>query len=85
MDIRQQFGQILRDIRTAHELTQEELAFRAGMNVTYLSDIERGRSAPSLAMLVDLAKGLDLHPADLIKGLVIEDHDAPPQRKRPRD
>ncbi|MBF0326938.1 MAG: helix-turn-helix transcriptional regulator [Alphaproteobacteria bacterium] len=86
MDVREQFGRILRDLRKAQGLTQEELAFRAEMNVTYLSDIERGRWNPSLAMLVDLARGLGLHPADLLKGLVIEPQDAPPTgRKRPKE
>lgn len=85
MDIREQFGRTLRELRTAQGLTQEELAFRAGMNVTYLSDIERGRWNPSLAMIVDLGRGLGVHPSDLLKDIVV-DPDAPPSgRKRPKD
>ena len=83
MDIREQFGRQLREFRTSQELTQEELAFRSNMNVTYLSDLERGRNNPSLAMIVDLARALGLHPADLLKGLVITEADAPPSRRRP--
>ena len=84
MDVRTQFGRILRDLRTARDLTQEELAYRAGMDVTYLSDLERGRWNPSLAMLVDLARGLGLHPSELIKGLRVEAGGTPPVRKRSR-
>jgi len=85
MDIRQQFGSILRGHRTGRNLTQEELAFRAGMSVPYLSDIERGRSAPSLAMLIDLALALEIHPADLLRGLDMADVARDGGRKRPKD
>ena len=85
MDIREQFGRILREIRTEKGLTQEELAFKAGMNVTYLSDLERGRWNPSLAMLVDLAQALGLHPTDLVRGLVLDPCQDPPKRRRPEE
>lgn len=85
MDIREQFGRTLRDLRNDQGLTQEELAFRAGMNVTYLSDLERGRWNPSLAIIVDLACGLAVHPSQLLRDIVV-DPDAPPSgRKRPRE
>lgn len=85
MDVRQQFGRLLREHRTRKGFTQEELAFRAGMNVTYLSDIERGKSAPSLSLLVDLAIALDAQPADLLVGLALEKLSRDGGRKRPRD
>lgn len=85
MDIREQFGRSLRALRTAHALTQEELAFRAGMNVTYLSDLERGRWNPSLAMIVDLARALDVHPSILVADIVVDPNAEPSGRKRPKD
>lgn len=85
MDIREQFGHILREARTDKGLTQEELAFRANMNVTYLSDIERGRSAPSLAMLVDLAVALEIHPAELLRAVSVDGITQSAGRKRPKD
>lgn len=85
MDIREQFGRAVREMRTAQGLTQEELAFRAGMNVTYLSDLERGRWNPSLAMIVDLASGLDVHPSQLLKDIVVNPEAPPSGRKRPKD
>jgi transcriptional regulator with XRE-family HTH domain len=85
MDLRKQFGRILRDLRNARNLTQEELAYRASMDVTYLSDLERGRWNPSLAMLADLARGLDVHPSELLKNLKIDPRGTrPPARKRSR-
>jgi transcriptional regulator with XRE-family HTH domain len=85
MDIREQFGRILRDTRTAKGLTQEELAFRAGMSVPYLSEIERGRSSPSLTLLVDLAAALEISLAELFKDVRIEEARRDGGRKRPKD
>lgn len=82
MDVRTQFGRILRGLRRARNLTQEELAHRAGMDVTYLSDLERGRWNPSLAMLIDLAHGLGVHPSKLLEDLKVEPRRTPPTRKR---
>ncbi|WP_244909748.1 helix-turn-helix domain-containing protein [Nitrospirillum viridazoti] len=88
-DIRVQFGKLLRGRRRERGLTQEELAFRAGMDVTYLSDLERGKWNPSLAMIVDLARGLSVHPSELLIGLQVDQADATgtedpilPERKR---
>ncbi|WP_451998914.1 helix-turn-helix domain-containing protein [Azospirillum argentinense] len=53
-------------------LFQKELVFGAGMSVPYLSDLERGRSNPSLAMVVDLARALATHPSVMLAGLIIE-------------
>lgn len=50
-------------------LSQEELAFRADMSVPYLSDLERGRWNPSLAVMVDLADALEIAPAELLIGI----------------
>ena len=82
MDIRRQFGRILRGFRTERGLTQEELAFRADMDVTYLSDLERGRWNPSLAIIVDLAAALAIHPSTLLRGMVVGTSAKKPSRKR---
>ena len=55
------------------------------MSVPYLSDLERGRSSPSLAMVVDLARGLETHPSLMLSDLIIDSVGEPPRRKRPKD
>jgi transcriptional regulator with XRE-family HTH domain len=85
MDISQQFGRILRKVRTSKGLTQEELAFRADMSVPYLSDIERGRSSPSLALIVDLAVAMEVHPAELLQELDPAAASHGGERKRPKN
>jgi transcriptional regulator with XRE-family HTH domain len=84
-DVRTQFGRILRKIRSDKGMTQEDLAGRAGMSVPYLSDLERGRWNPSLAMLVDLARGLSIHPSELLEDLAVDAEGIPPSRRRPEE
>lgn len=48
-------------------ISQEELASRAGLHRTYISDIERGARNPSLKTLCRLAEALELTTSDLIK------------------
>ena len=85
MDVRKQFGQILKRMRAERGLTQEELAFRAGMNVTYLSDIERGESSPSLVMLADIACALDVQLSELLRDVEVLPRQSGNGRKRPKD
>ena len=59
------FGEMLRRLRTAAALSQEELAERAGLSQRGISDLERGaRRAPHLSTVRLLAGGLALCPAD---------------------
>ena len=57
-------GQLLRRLRTAAALSQEELAERAGLSVRALSDLERGvHHAPRLETVRMLADALALAEA----------------------
>jgi transcriptional regulator with XRE-family HTH domain len=69
MDIRLQFGKRIRFLREQQSFTQEELAHRAEMNVTYLSDLERGRWNPTLEKIARLSKALRLSPSALLEGV----------------
>jgi transcriptional regulator with XRE-family HTH domain len=57
---------VIRERRTRAGLTIEAFAERAGMNTTYLSDIERGRQNPSLRKIEDLAAALDISASALL-------------------
>jgi transcriptional regulator with XRE-family HTH domain len=56
-------GKRLRQLRDVSELTQEQLAEAAKLAAKHLQDIERGRTNPTVATLVGLAKalGVELH------------------------
>jgi len=51
----------------ARGLTQEQLAFAAKIDLTYLGGIERSRRNPSLLVLVRIAAALKTEPAELLK------------------
>lgn len=56
----------VRERRELLRLSQEEVAHRARLHRTYISDIERGARNLSLKSLVDLARALELSTSELI-------------------
>lgn len=67
MDVVIQFGKNVRALRDDAGLSQEELAFRAGMKRTYLSDLERGTRNPTVRALGRLADALAVAPSRLLE------------------
>ena len=67
MDWRAIVGRNVRRLRQARELTQEQLAFEAGLDLTYVGGIERGKRNPSLLVLAKLAAALRAEIADLVR------------------
>jgi transcriptional regulator with XRE-family HTH domain len=59
----------LKELRRARDLTLKELAARSGLSVSYLSDLERGRTTPPLPTLEMLAGALDITVLDLLTGV----------------
>jgi transcriptional regulator with XRE-family HTH domain len=59
-DLGPALGARIKELRKQAGISQEELADRAGMHWTYLSDLERGRQTPTLDMVNRLARGLDV-------------------------
>jgi len=64
--IEKQLGKRVRRFRETQKLSQEELAYRAGVHRTYLGGIERGERNPSLKNLAAIAKALNVRLADLV-------------------
>ncbi len=58
--IEKQFGEKVRKLRLARNLSQEELAFKSGVHRTYLGGIERGERNPSLKNIAAIAKALNV-------------------------
>jgi transcriptional regulator with XRE-family HTH domain len=48
----------VRKLRQQRKLTQEQLAFAAAIDLTYLGGIERGRKNPSLMVMARIADAL---------------------------
>jgi transcriptional regulator with XRE-family HTH domain len=67
MDLREVFAANLRRLRHETGLSQEELAYEAGVNRTYISKLEKGMSHPGLEIIGKLAAVLAVEPAALLK------------------
>lgn len=63
------FGSCLRKMRREADLSQEELAFRAGIHRTYVSLLERGLKSPSLDVLFRICSAVGQDLKDLIAEL----------------
>jgi len=64
----------IRKARVLARLSQEELAKQAGINRTYLSQLENGHSSPTLDILEKIARALGMNPTELLA-------EAPPARE----
>jgi transcriptional regulator with XRE-family HTH domain len=62
---RSQLGQRIRVLRETLSLTQEQLAEKAGISVSYLSMIERAQRTPHVETLVSLAAALGITVSQL--------------------
>lgn len=59
----------LKELRTNREMTLKDVAARSELSVSYLSDIERGRTTPTLATLEALARAFEISVVDLLTGV----------------
>jgi len=59
-------GENVRASRLAMGISQEELAFRAELDRTYISQIERGIGNPSLGVLLKISTVLGADVAELL-------------------
>lgn len=57
-------GKRIRDLRNAKGMKVTELARKAYISQPYLSDIEKGRTIPSLDKLISLCEALDISLSD---------------------
>jgi transcriptional regulator with XRE-family HTH domain len=67
MMIRETFAANLRDRRITRNISQEELAHRAGLDRTYISSLERCVYSPTIDVVQKIADVLETSAADLLK------------------
>jgi transcriptional regulator with XRE-family HTH domain len=73
-DCRQILSHNIKRLRAARGLSQEALAWEAGLSRGHMNEIEAGRASARVDTLCKLAKALGCEPAELLK--------APPKRRR---
>jgi transcriptional regulator with XRE-family HTH domain len=69
MDLKEVMAVNLRRVRHDRQLTQEELADRAGVSARYVGKIERANVSASVTVLGRLAKALDVDACELIRSM----------------
>lgn len=60
-------GQVIKEVRQRLGLSQEELATKAGLHRTYISNIEQGERNPSLTTLTNLSAAMNLECSHLMQ------------------
>lgn len=69
MDARlKRFGLNLKSLRESAQISQEELAERAGLHRTYISGVERGTRNISLKNILNIVMALNLEVSSLFEG-----------------
>lgn len=63
------FGIRIQQKRKARGLTQEEVAYRMGCSLTYISKLENGKSSCNMDRLFELGNVLHCDVADLLLGI----------------
>jgi transcriptional regulator with XRE-family HTH domain len=59
-------------------LSQETMAHQIGIHWTFLGQVERGQRNLNLHNLLKVARGLDVDPGELVKGLQPPEDEATP-------
>jgi transcriptional regulator with XRE-family HTH domain len=63
-DLRPALGARIKELRKRLGISQEELAHRANLHWTYVSDLERGEQSPTVDVVNRLARGLGVSLAE---------------------
>lgn len=66
-EIMQATADRIRHLRKQRDMSQEELALRAGINTVYFGQIERGQKCPTIDTLYKIAVGLEVPLPDLLR------------------
>jgi transcriptional regulator with XRE-family HTH domain len=59
----------LRELRLERGITQERLAFLAGLHPTYISMLENGRKSPTVDALERIARALEVRISSIFAGV----------------
>lgn len=63
--INQKLGEQIKKIRQVKKMTQEELAYQAKIDYSYLNEIEAGKRNPSIKRIAEIARVLGIKLSEL--------------------
>lgn len=67
-----EIGRRIRQARETAGLTQEDVAYDAGINLSYYGKLERGLNNPTAATLLRVAAVIGIDPGEIVAGLAAE-------------
>lgn len=62
-------GQRIKELRKGKNMTQEDLAFRVGVDGSYMGFVERGEKNPTLKKLIKITQALKVSLSELFKSI----------------
>lgn len=66
MTIEEAFGEAIRELRKANQISQEKLAEVSNLDPSFISLLECGHKQPSLITIFQLAKALNLSASKIL-------------------
>jgi transcriptional regulator with XRE-family HTH domain len=66
----------MRELRKGKALSQEELAFRCGLDRTYISLLERGLRVPTIVTLFKVSAALAIRPEEFITQMEVQNRES---------
>lgn len=72
-EITEAVGARIKYLRRMKEISQEELALKAGINPAYLGQVERGLKCPTVDTLYKIAKAMEISPAEFLRSEELSD------------
>ena len=82
MDVVRRVAANIRRIRQAQGLSQEELADRAGLHRTYVSQVERAIKNATIVSLAKIAGALQVEMAELVSAPASDSPGSEPRKPR---
>jgi transcriptional regulator with XRE-family HTH domain len=64
--LKKKFGKNLQKIRESKKMSLLQLSYNCSLDPSFISKVEHGRFNISLGTIVELAKGLEIHPTKLL-------------------
>ena len=59
-------GEVIKAYRKKIDVSQEELAYRANLDRTFVSRVERGLRQPTIKSLLQIAQALEISASELL-------------------
>ena len=73
MDIRENFGKRLRELRTAKGLSQESFSFECELDRTYIASIEKGKRNISIVNIEKIVNAFDMSVSEFFNSNLFQE------------